>query len=63
LLAAPGEAAEPEKGIAAGDTAAAAARSQANPGLPLGVALVEEGNSDSIAAVAAVGTAPDIREH
>lgn len=56
------ESVELDKGIVVGDTAPAAEeRLQVNPGVPLGVALVEEGNSDSTAA-AAVGIAPDIRE-
>lgn len=57
------ESVEFDKGIVVvGDTAPAAEeRLQVNPGVPLGVALVEEGNSDSTAA-AAVDIALDIRE-
>ncbi|KAG5787753.1 hypothetical protein H9Q69_013181 [Fusarium xylarioides] len=62
-LAVIGETAEIDKDIVVVvDTALAVEeRLQVNPGVPLGVALVEEGNSDSSAAASAVGIAPDMR--
>ncbi|KAG5758907.1 hypothetical protein H9Q72_012967 [Fusarium xylarioides] len=63
-LAVVGETAEIDKDIVVVivDTALAVEeRLLVSPGVPLGVALVEEGNSDSSAAASAVGIAPDMR--